>query len=41
MNQFVAQAAEPEMALPIDFVGGVVLVVSLLLTIGWLAYLYR
>jgi hypothetical protein len=37
----VAQTAESEMVLPIDIVGAVVLVVSLLLTLGWLAYLYR
>jgi hypothetical protein len=37
----VAQTAESEMVLPIDLVAGVVLAVSLLLTLGWLAYLYR
>lgn len=41
MNQFVAQSGEAEMLLPIDLVGIVVLVVSLLLTVGWLVYLYR
>ena len=38
MNQFVVQSAEP---LPVGLVAGVVLGVSLLLTLGWLAYLYR
>ncbi|MFB6167475.1 MAG: hypothetical protein ABEJ43_01355 [Haloferacaceae archaeon] len=41
MNQIVAKTAGAEPALPTDLVGAVVLVVSLLLTIGWLAYLYR
>ncbi|MEF8818108.1 MAG: hypothetical protein V5A31_01925 [Haloferacaceae archaeon] len=41
MNQFVAVAAESEPALPTDLVAGVVLVGSLLLTLGWLVYLYR
>jgi hypothetical protein len=30
-----------DVALPIGLVGGVVLLVSLLLTVGWLLYLYR
>lgn len=30
-----------EVSLPIGVVGGVVLLVGLLLTVGWLFYLYR
>ncbi len=41
VNPLVAQSGEVEMLLPIDLVGIVVLVVSLLLTVGWLVYLYR
>jgi hypothetical protein len=39
--QYVVQAAEAEPVLPTGLVGTVVLVVSLLLTVGWLVYLYR
>jgi hypothetical protein len=39
VNQFVAQAGDG--ALPIGLVAGVVLAVSVLLTLAWLAYLYR
>jgi hypothetical protein len=38
VNQFVVQSAEP---LPVGLVAGVVLVASLLATLGWLVYLYR
>jgi hypothetical protein len=41
VNPLVAQSGEVEMLLPINLVGIVVLVVSLLLTVGWLVYLYR
>jgi len=41
VSQLVAQAAEAEPALLLDLVGAVVLVVGLLLTVGWLVYLYR
>lgn len=41
MNQFVTQAAESGQVLPIGLVAGVVLAASVLLTLAWLAYLYR
>jgi hypothetical protein len=41
VNQFIAQAAEAEPVLPTDLIATVVLVISLLLTVGWLVYLYR
>ncbi|MFC4437061.1 MULTISPECIES: hypothetical protein [Natrialbaceae] len=41
MNELIGVVLEAETALPMDIVGWGTLLVSLLVTVVWLAYLYR
>lgn len=41
MNDLFTTVLQTEPALPIEYVGWSVLVSSLLITVGWMIYLYR